>query len=950
MVQVAFAWDDAESIAAAHERFHEGRAAGRIVRPSILTSWQRCRSLGLVPDRLEVPYLEDLDLESRLCRAAAPVLAKVESALAGTGVSMILTDGKGRVIQRRGGEPELNRRLDAIRLAVGFAFAEQTAGTNGIGTALTDRRPCFVVGAEHFAECLYPLACAGAPIRDPLSGRVEGVLDLTCWRDDADPTMMRVVRDAAHTIEQRLLEQTTAREREFLDAFLRTNHGARLLVHPPAEGGLGELSSADEVLGRADQALLREKAAELISSPHLPMARVELRNGQVAALIRRPVAGPSGETGIAVEARLSGETVPPRPLPPFVSGPPGQAVPVRAPGTPTDASHETAPASGTDSESGTAPAGGTEGWLLLVGELGVGRLALQARQRLELLYDASVRIGTTLDVTRTAEELAEVVVPRFADFVAIDLPEAVLLGEEPAPDASVLRRVAFGGVHDSPLFQAGDTVDFVPSTPQARCLAARQAVLEADLTEAIGWRAVDPPRAEKILGCGIRSLIAAPMRARGTTLGVVSFFRSETRDAFEDDDLYIAEELVGRAGLCIDNARRFTRERTMALALQRSLLPRGLPEHGAVEVAHRYLPAQAGVSGDWYDVIPLSGSRVALAVGDVVGHGMHAAVTMGRLRTAVQNFAALDLPVEDVLSRLDDLVDRLDADQGPAEPGLGGGNGIVGASCLYAVYDPVSMRCTVARAGHPLPALVLPDGTVEFPDVPAGPPLGLGGLPFEPVELDIPDGSRLVLYTDGLIEQRRRDIDVGLRLLRDALARSGRSPEDTCEAVLHALLPGRPSDDVALLVARMHALEPDKVAVWDVGADPANVGPAREAVTSQLARWGLEDLAFTTELMVSELATNAIRYAKEPIQVRLLRDHDTLICEVSDGSSTSPRMRRAANTDEGGRGLFLIAQLATRWGTRYTKSGKVIWAEQKVRGTASPDGDRDGLSVASPTR
>lgn len=255
---------------------------------------------------------------------------------------------------------------------------------------------------------------------------------------------------------------------------------------------------------------------------------------------------------------------------------------------------------------------------------------------------------------------------------------------------------------------------------------------------------------------------------------------------------------------------------------------------------------------------------------------------------------------------------------------------VTGATCLYAIYDPVSRRCTIARAGHPPPALVHPDGRVEYVEVPAGLPLGLGGLPFETVDLELAEGSRLVLYTDGLVEDRERDIDAGLELLRASLERgAGGSPEQICRGVLDELLPARPSDDIALIVARTRELGADRVAEWDVPLDPAAVGEVRAAVVRQLARWDLEELSFTTELILSELVTNAIRYGSAPVGVRLLRDR-TLICEVSDSSSTSPHLRYAAMTDEGGRGLFLVAQLTDRWGTRYTPKGKVIWAEQPL--------------------
>jgi len=380
-----------------------------------------------------------------------------------------------------------------------------------------------------------------------------------------------------------------------------------------------------------------------------------------------------------------------------------------------------------------------------------------------------------------------------------------------------------------------------------------------------------------------------------------------------------------------------TGSQAMAVALQRSLLPHGLPEQSALDVAHRYLPAQAGVGGDWYDVVPLPGTRVALVVGDVVGHGVHAAATMGRLRTAVHNFSMLDLPPDELLAHLSELAGRIDAEDGATAGGAPGGPApITGATCLYAVYDPVSRSCQIARAGHLPPVLVRPDGAAELLDLPAGPPLGLGGgLPFESAEFEVPEGSRLVLYTDGLVEDRRRDIDVGLEMLRTALAGADRGPEETCEAALAALLPEVPRDDVALLVARTRALPPADVAHWEAPADPAAVAEVRERASRQLAAWQLDDLAFTTELLLSELVTNAIRYGTGPIEVRLLRDR-ALVCEVSDTSSTSPHVRYAATTDEGGRGLFLVAQLAEHWGTRYTAGGKIVWAEQRIPGPRRP--------------
>ncbi|WP_438272491.1 SpoIIE family protein phosphatase [Streptomyces bobili] len=548
--------------------------------------------------------------------------------------------------------------------------------------------------------------------------------------------------------------------------------------------------------------------------------------------------------------------------------------------------------------------------------------------RLQLLYEASTRIGTTLDMKRTAEELTEVAVPRFADFATVELVQSVLQGNEPTGADREMRRIAAAGLRDdTPLHPAGTLMRYLPDNPVAIGMTTGRPVLVAHLATADGWRAQDPERAQKVIQSGIHSMISVPLQARGQLLGVVEFWRSE-QDPFEPDDLSPAEELTARAAVCIDNARRYTREHTTAVTLQRSLLPGALPELSALEVGHRYLPAQAGVGGDWYDVIPLPGARVALVVGDVVGHGLHAAATMGRLRTAVHNFAALDLPPDELLAHLDDLITRIDQDAA-AE---GDVEAVTGATCLYAVYDPVSGRCVLARAGHPGPALVSPDGSVTFPDIPVAPPLGVGGgLPVETAVLRLAADSRLVLYTDGLVEARGRDIDTGLGMLRDALARTdGATPDDTCRAVLDTMLRTRSSDDVALLVARTRLLDPDQVEEWDVPDDPAAVSRIRAEATRRLESWGLGGAVFTTELILSELVTNAIRYGASPISLRLLRDRDSLICEVTDGTSTSPHLRRAAYTDEGGRGLFLVAQLSRRWGTRYTDRGKIIWAEQAL--------------------
>ncbi|MBQ1093511.1 SpoIIE family protein phosphatase [Streptomyces sp. B93] len=568
-----------------------------------------------------------------------------------------------------------------------------------------------------------------------------------------------------------------------------------------------------------------------------------------------------------------------------------------------------------------------------------------ARRLLTLVNEAGTRIGRTLDVLRTAQELADFAVPRFADFVIVDLLEPVLSteahGSWPAdarPDSlrPVMRRAGMKSVREGcpeAVARIGDRVDFLPPPHDLRLLISGDPihipVLDPDDEL---WVTEQPERAASMSEFGLHSLISVPMRARHTALGLTTFVRSLNPTPFQPDDVLLARELVARAALCVDNARRYTREHTAAVTLQRSLLPHALTGGTALEVASSYLPADApgGVGGDWFDVIPLSGGRVGLVVGDVVGHGLAAAATMGRLRTAVQTLADMEMPPDDLLAHLDDLVLRLGEEESPGAPADGhNSTPFLGATCLYAVYDPVTRRCAMARAGHPPPVVVTPDGRVSFPEPPAGPPLGLGGMAFEAMEIELPENSLFGLYTDGLIEGADHDMERGMARLGEVLAEPGPDLNALCTSVVRQLVPVPQPDDIALLLTRTHALGAEQVVSWEVSADPAAVAEVRARATRQMEAWGLGELALTTELLVSELVTNAIRYAEPPIRLRLLRDA-RLTCEVSDASSTAPRLRHARSTDEGGRGLFLVAQLAHRWGARYTPCGKIIWAEQEI--------------------
>ncbi|MFJ3756490.1 SpoIIE family protein phosphatase [Streptomyces sp. NPDC090080] len=456
---------------------------------------------------------------------------------------------------------------------------------------------------------------------------------------------------------------------------------------------------------------------------------------------------------------------------------------------------------------------------------------------------------------------------------------------------------------------------------------------DADVREHAGTAGTDahsPEHAGAVDEDAYHPPITVPLCAGAASLGLVTFRRRRDRDPFTPEDLAFAEEFAVHGSAALAAAHRFAQERRISLSLQRSLLPGRLGGDEAAEIAWRYFPAsqEAGVGGDWVDVIPLSGARVALVVGDVVGHGVGAAAAMGRLRAAVHTLAAMDLPPDELLAHLDDFVTRIRAEQ-PCGTDGAGLLGTLGASCMYAVYDPVDRTCTLARAAHPAPVIVRPDGTAFVPDLPAGSPLGIGSVPFEAVEMDCPDGSLVAFFTDGLVEDRHKDMEEGVARLRALLGDPGAPLERLCDDAVDALLSRPLHDDAALLLARTTSFPDSDVAVWEIPGDPAAVREARALANRQLDAWGLDDLRFATELIVSELVTNAIRYGTAPIRLRLIRHH-VLTCEVLDGSSTSPRLRHARTTDEGGRGLFLVAQASRRWGYRYTGSGKSIWVEQEL--------------------
>ncbi|MBW5482101.1 SpoIIE family protein phosphatase [Streptomyces bambusae] len=578
------------------------------------------------------------------------------------------------------------------------------------------------------------------------------------------------------------------------------------------------------------------------------------------------------------------------------------------------------------------------------------REAAGVRRNLALLNEAGARIGTSLDLETTARELLDVTVPGFCDLASVDLYQGLLLGDDdrdgPArpqgpgvptlpgqgagrlPSAP-LRRVAFASaVSDAPLsgppVGVGEIHRYPAASPGALALrTARPRLMEGGGPEDL-----------------VQSTLVVPLVAHDTVVGLAQFSRTKGSEPFGERDRAVAVELAARAAVCIDNARLYRREHERALILQRSLLPPGDPEAAGLDIACRYLPGNAAteVGGDWFDVIELPGHRTALVVGDVMGRGLRAAVAMGELRTAVRTLALLDLEPAEVLGALDEIARGLGA-------GGAGGNRhtrareadlseVYLATCVYAVYDPVTRRCTIANAGHMPPVLVESgEAGALLLEVPPGMPLGVGGEPFEEVEVELPEGALLALYTDGLVESRDHPLEEGLRGLREALADPSRPLEDVCDHVLSTLETRHGEDDIALLMARVQGLPRDAVADWHLPREARSVGRARELARAQLPEWGLEGLLDTTELLVSELVTNALRYGEGEIRLRLLLDR-TLVCEVWDGNLVQPRRRRARDTDEGGRGLQLVGQLSSGWGTRRTHRGKTVWFELPLPGGA----------------
>ncbi|MEU2056366.1 SpoIIE family protein phosphatase [Streptomyces bungoensis] len=555
------------------------------------------------------------------------------------------------------------------------------------------------------------------------------------------------------------------------------------------------------------------------------------------------------------------------------------------------------------------------------------------RGRAAVREAARKRIGSSLDVTTTCRELADVVVPEFADTAVVDVLDAVVRGNDPPLGPLLgdepMRRAAFkSATGRSRAFPGRDSSGFPFPTPYTQSLNDLEPRLVA-LDETTPWLAADPERGRAMREGGVHSMIVAPLVLRGAVLGMAGFYRSTRPEPFTNDDLLLAGELAALTAVCLDNARRFTREHTIALTLQRHLLPQGHAPLTAAEVAHFHRPAE--VSGGWFDAIPLSSARLALTVGDVAGHGIHTATTMGQLRTAINTLAALDLDPDELLARLNDTVIRLAGERSALPPADPLRHEPLRAACAYVVYDPLSGDCAMACANYPPPVLVHPDGTSEIPDVPRGPSLGDEEEPFAATRTVLASGSIVALSNDGFLDAyRTTSPDTARNRLRRVLSRPDRPLTELLDDAVYAIQAAqRPEADALLLLARTRILDEDQVATWTIPPHPEEVASARDRAVRQLADWDLTGNSLATEIIVSELVTNALRHGTPPVRLRLIKDR-VLTCEVSDASPAAPHLRHARTLDEGGRGLFIVAQLAQHWGTRYTRSGKIIWTEQAL--------------------
>jgi serine phosphatase RsbU (regulator of sigma subunit)/anti-sigma regulatory factor (Ser/Thr protein kinase) len=584
--------------------------------------------------------------------------------------------------------------------------------------------------------------------------------------------------------------------------------------------------------------------------------------------------------------------------------------------------------------------------------------------RPSLLSRAGMLLGTSLDTGRTLAAIAELVVPSFADQCVVDLiDDSGRLNR-----AVTVRMDQSKGRRTSPVGGRGRQVQYPSNHPCAVALRTLRPAL-ADLSSfpaPIGAPGTVPPPADGSAPLADEpvSIIAVPLLGPRGVKGVLAAAIDAKAERFDNADVNLLEEVAARAGFALENAALYENMRTVALALQHSLLPTHLPEMDGVKVQFRYSPGDdSDVGGDLYDVFELSAGRIGVAIGDVQGRGAHAAAVMGQLRAALRAYAVLDLEPADVLSHLDELVLGL--------------NEALLVTCIYAVYDPFTRQCVLANAGHPPPLLAGAHGCSPM-EVPPDVPLGVGGVAFNDHTFVVAPGDAIVLYTDGVVERRDRAVDVGVRALCEALEQLGQpdDPNALCRVVLRTA--GAACDDDQAVLAMSTGGAPLPLRRTELPVDPQSAATARSHVRNVLKEWGIrsDGVVDTVELLVSELVTNAVRHAAGPspvprvsldadesqldlealeralladtppeslldnvlldgampalrmdrrIEVVVRRGQASIWIEVYDQDVRTPRVRSASATDEGGRGLFLVKQLSQRWGVRSTPTGKAVW-------------------------
>src|SRR5580700_2150760 len=618
----------------------------------------------------------------------------------------------------------------------------------------------------------------------------------------------------------------------------------------------------------------------------------------------------------------------------------------------------------------------------------------RASDRIGLLERIGERLSSSLELNVTMRQVAETLVPQFADHCFIDLFHGDVLvrraqlharGWIPAPGTRAL---------------TGEQIYYPPGHFCAEAMSRLDTVVVDDM-EAGNF---PPPSKEGPRECAdmkLTSVIAAPLIARGQLLGVMSLALSMLTEREERhygaDDRDFLSAIASRIALAIDNAMLFEEERRTALAFQTSLLPKDPPFVDGLEVAYKYVPAkplethgqgiQTQVGGDWYDIIPLSAGRVGIVIGDVEGRGARAAAVMGQLRAALRAFAQDDKSPAEILRRLDDWVRAL----GPAaakEHGFAAADPPT-VSCTYLVYDAWSRTLSFANAGHVPPLIVRGHDVSQLEIMDRGVLLGVRGkgVPGLPTYREenryLAPGSTLVFYTDGLIDRRQRvdgnghytDAEV-MQLLRQSVRDAADGTVEQIARAAETAVPGEIDDDMAVVVVRT---SPVDLASWEgqFPAEPIRVSEARRLAHETFTSWGMDiEQADLACLLVSEVVTNVVLHAAvsptprhelvlegagpgplgilgdwelspfdegfggppgKDCTLRLRRGHEAIWVEVFDADLRLPRIRSAGESDEGGRGLYLVDQLASRWGSRPTKDGKAVWFEMPIK-TSSRSG------------